>query len=719
MATVTKTKNTTTFYDEKKVIYNTSNIGPNGQPLSDDSILIKFLLIQAIALTIAAIHGVVQRLPWVSAWLRDADYGGHLITNLGLTHINVVLGGTISIAGITYYVLPRILQRPMWSRTLCNVSFWCTAFGVLGFYCALIPIGYSEGVLVHQGYTYEQAKDIVGFWHKFPEAVTAATMGVGYWLYVTNVVMTIWQGRRSPNQLEKFAAKFHLVAAVALLLGTLQGVYQVLPWSLDWLYKTGAAGQLIDPASHAHMNLIGGVVFAFMGFVYFFMPRMTGHPIFSVKLANFSFYSLFAGVFGFWLTLITLGFIEGDMVITKGITAHAAKEEMGIWHPLPIAIMGCLMAIGIWTFIANVLLTLKDGLGKQVERYQALFLGISAFFLFISSTQGILQIMPSTNKWVEEAREAGELILPMSHAQMNIVGVVTLTLMSIGLFVLPRMCERPLFSHRLGKWSLSAVSVGVLILYCTLVYLGISEGNLIREGYNFAQARKIATNDMHDWILVALYGLVGISYIGYFVNIFGTVGSARMVASTGAVGQGVSRSWNYLLAVNIPAASLEQAKRETNRPLTQTDSAADSGSLPTVTYAADSGSAEHAQQTINSARIVPARLLLNQNPWKIFLVETVLGWISFLGVGWLLTRRPAMAMLLFVSWMGIFWISLWGLLVLLAPEIIPYFVAVYLVLPVLSGIFAATSYVKRAKRIKQELALTITSSKQTEKSKIS
>ena len=41
---------------------------------------------------------------------------------------------------------------------------------------------------------YEQAKDIVGFWHKFPEAVTASSMGVGYWLYVTNVVLTIWQG---------------------------------------------------------------------------------------------------------------------------------------------------------------------------------------------------------------------------------------------------------------------------------------------------------------------------------------------------------------------------------------------------------------------------------------------------------------------------------------------------------------------------------------------
>lgn len=711
--------------NDKRVIYNTNNpIGPDGQYLSDDSMLIKFIVVQAIALGLAAIHGVIQRLPWVAAWLRDADYGGHLITNLGLTHINVVLGGTIAIAGLTYYLLPRIIQRPMYSRTLCNVSFWFTALGVLGFYCALIPIGLSEGILVHQGYTYEQAKDIVGFWHKFPEAVTASSMGVGYWLYVTNVVLTIWQGRRSGDALEKFSAKFHLVAAIALLLGTMQGVYQVLPWSLDWLYKTGAAGQLIDPASHAHLNLIGGVVFAFMGFVYYFLPRLVGHPIHSIRLANFSFYTLFAGVWGFWLTLITLGFIEGDMVISRGITAYAAKEIMGIWHPLPIAIMGCLMAIGMWTFIANVLLTLKAGLGTAIERYQAVFLALSAGFLFISTTQGIIQIMPSANRWLDEAREAGELILPMSHAQVNIVGVVTLTLMTVGLYVLPRMCERPLFSHRLARYSLTSVVVGVLVLYFSLIYLGIREGSLIREGYNYAQARQIVTGGYHDWILSVLYGIVGLSYIGYFVNVFGTIGKQRLIASTGRVGRSLAHTGNYLVTVNLPAASIEAARQEASHKLVQrtshSDGAADSGSA--ITYAADSGSSEATQQPVatrntSGTYIIPVRHILNRNPWGVFAAEMVMGWLAFLGVGWFISRRPAMAMLLFVAWQTVFWVSLWGLLSLLAPTAIPFVVALYVTLPILSGLFAARSYARQAARLKQELSLTVTSPSPSEADK--
>lgn len=701
-----------------KMFYNSGNIGPDGKPYSDDSILIKFFIIQAIALLLAAVHGVFQRLPFMADWLRGSDYGGHLFTNLGLTHINVVLGGTISIAGITYYILPRVLQRPLYSKTLCNVGFWLTACGVMGFYCALLPIGLAEGSLVHQGYTYQQAKDIVGFWHKFPEAVTASFMGVGYWIYVTNVVMTIWQSRRDANTLQRFTVKFHLVASVALLLGTLQGVYQVLPWSLDWLYKTGAAGQLIDPASHAHMNLVGGVIFAFMGFLYYFIPRMTGHSIYSIRLANFSFWTLFTGVFSFWLTLITLGFIEGDKVISLGITASAAREQMGIWHPLPIAIAGSIMAVGFWTFIANILLTLKKGLGKSQDGFLAGFLGISCIALFISTTQGIIQILPSTNRWMEEAREAGELILPMSHAQMNIVGVVTLTLTTLVLFALPRMVDRPLFNLKLAKFSQTMLVVGVSVLYLGLIWLGINEGNLIRSGSNFAQARQQVTGDMHDWMLVFMYALVGIAYLGHVTNVIGTVGRERLATYGGTFGGRLARTWNYLLEINIPKASLELARREAlvKAGRLPEDSAADGGSKATATYvievpaadgAADSGSVP-VRQTVGSGFVTPPRLILNQNPWAIWLAETIPGWIGFLGVGWFKSRRPAMAMLFFVSWQMIFWVCFWAVLTLLAPDQLPFWAAVYFILPVLSGIWAARSYLSRARTLKQTLLIDVT-----------
>ena len=124
--------------------------------------------------------------------------------------------------------------------------------------------------------------------------------------------------------------KFLVVGAGGLFLGTVQGVYQVLPWSVDWLHRAGEAGRLIDPAAHAHINLVGGVAMAIAGFVYYFLPRVTGRPIYSRRLADASFYIAAVGVLAFWLGLIVLAFVEGNMIIDQGIDFQEAKDRVRV-----------------------------------------------------------------------------------------------------------------------------------------------------------------------------------------------------------------------------------------------------------------------------------------------------------------------------------------------------------------------------------------------------
>jgi len=314
---------------------------------------------------------------------------------------------------------------------------------------------------------------------------------------------------------------------------------------------------------------------------------------------------------------------------------------------------------------------------------------------------------------MEEAREAGELILPMSHAQMNIVGVVTLTLTTLVLFALPRMVNRPLFSLKLAKFSQTMLVVGVSVLYVGLIWLGVSEGNLIRSGSNFAQARQQATGDWHDWIMAFMYSLVGIAYIGHVTNVIGTIGRERLALYGGTVGAKLAHTLNYLLDIHIPGVSLEVARREAlvragrlpaDNPADGLTSnykfsppAADSG-------AADSGSVPSSPpQNVGGGYVTPPRFILNQNPWLIWLAEVIPGWIGFLGVGWFKSRRPAMAVLLFVAWQSFFWICLWALLTLLAPDQLPFWIAVYFITPVLSGIWAARSYLSKVKKLNQTL----------------
>ena len=53
--------------------------------------------------------------------------------------------------------------------------------------------------------------------------------------------------------------------AVALTVGTVQGVIQVTPAHADWLYRAGHAGEWIDPISHAHINLVTGLTMLVAG----------------------------------------------------------------------------------------------------------------------------------------------------------------------------------------------------------------------------------------------------------------------------------------------------------------------------------------------------------------------------------------------------------------------------------------------------------------------
>jgi len=192
---------------------------PQTAEVTADQGLPRFFFAACAALIISAIHGVIQRLPGISDWLSGADYGGHMVTNLAQTHITIVGAGTISMTGLIYYVLPRVTKRPLFSPSLTNVSFWATIIGVFGFYVAMICIGLYEGMMVHAGWSYEAARDWMGAWHKAPMALTAATMGIGYWTFVTNVYVTVGKASgerkvfpdKAPSDHEMLLAKFFAV----------------------------------------------------------------------------------------------------------------------------------------------------------------------------------------------------------------------------------------------------------------------------------------------------------------------------------------------------------------------------------------------------------------------------------------------------------------------------------------------------------------------------
>jgi heme/copper-type cytochrome/quinol oxidase subunit 1 len=623
--------------------------------------LARFFYAAGLALIISAVQGVVQRLPGISDWLRNADYGGHMVTNLAHTHITIVGAGTITLTGLIYYVLPRVTRKPLYSQSLTNVSFWATLIGVFGFYLAMLCLGIYEGAMVHAGWPYDAARDYMGAWHKMPMMMTGIVMGIGYWTFVGNVYNTVGRGAgerkidpaNAATDGEFLLAKFLAVGATGLLFGTVQGVYQIMPWSLDWLRKTGEAGHLIDPMAHAHMNLVGGVAVAIMGLLYFFLPKMIGRPIYSMRLAKLSFWFILIGLFGFYFTAVTLGWIEGEMVL-GGMTDVEARETLGLWHSVPLALAGIVMGIGFWTFIANILLTVRqrpsnDAPADNKLRY---FIGFSAIALLIGTIQGVIQILGPVKDWLDEALPASYLVTPLSHAQLNMVGFVMVSLASMAVFLLPRILKRPVTDRKEARVALTVMATGIMASYVVYFTVGLVESLAIHQGATPSEAMEIVAGRTGRYsLLIGAQAILGIGYILFF----------RHVASV--VGREMRRAYFKTFWGRMSGAGQQATRIHPKAVPTNLDTA-------------------------------------HRKALTACLIEAVGGAAGFLGMGWVFSGRPFVGIMLLGSWAGGFWTFAYVVFAVSGgAQLLPFLMVPYFTIPVLSAIGCYRSYMRDARSL--------------------
>ncbi len=159
---------------------------------TDTRYLVKFLVTSAACFFIGTIHGVLQVIRPVRAWLDaiGSPYGGpgHMIDPLAHAHINTVGGVVIFLMGATYYLLPRMLGSPLFSKRLVNHTYWWTTLGIAGFYSTLMIFGTVEGYLLLN--EPERMADVHRFYGPII-SVVSSVMGVGFWIFFANLFMTV------------------------------------------------------------------------------------------------------------------------------------------------------------------------------------------------------------------------------------------------------------------------------------------------------------------------------------------------------------------------------------------------------------------------------------------------------------------------------------------------------------------------------------------------
>jgi Cytochrome C and Quinol oxidase polypeptide I len=458
---------------------------------SEDMKLGKYFVAGGAFLVLGGIHMVAKNLPWAAEWLARGGYAGHLVRDLSNTHVMIVGGGTLIATGLCWYVLPRIVGRPLASPGLAQASFWFTALGLLVFYVALVENGIAMSNLIAHGSNYEAAKRHMGDWYRVPVGMGAGVMGLGYWCFAANVFLTVFQGRlmRVPKP-DGHLWKFLATGAGALTVGTVQGVIQVQPANASWLYEAGHAGEWIDPISHAHINLVTGLTMLVAGAAFYLLPRLGGtRP--SARLANACFWSLLAGSLAFYFAALYLGFHEGRLVVDKLMTPEQAEEATAL-HPFLIMGGGIAMFAAFW-FLLTVLVRSARTAPWPLRSF--VFAGCGA--LALGTLQGPVQAFPAVNELLDRGGDAGDVVVNL-HAQLNMLGGLMVILVGLALAVLTSLGAA--WPERRARLALRAVSAGMLAYYGSGIAFAAVEAHKVSSGQTFAAA----VSSLEPWSALVL-----------------------------------------------------------------------------------------------------------------------------------------------------------------------------------------------------------------------
>jgi cytochrome c oxidase cbb3-type subunit 1 len=163
--------------------------------------ILKFLVLSALSFFIGTIHGMLQVMPPIRAWLDSigSPYGGpgHMIDPLAHAHMNLVGGVVLLAMGVTFYLLPILTGKDIYSVKLVKHTFWWVSIGVYSFYIIQMIFGIWEGTLLLSN---AQAISSVHRFYGPVMAVSGTTMAIGFSTFFANVIFTVASSREEKPQ---------------------------------------------------------------------------------------------------------------------------------------------------------------------------------------------------------------------------------------------------------------------------------------------------------------------------------------------------------------------------------------------------------------------------------------------------------------------------------------------------------------------------------------
>jgi len=349
----------------------------------------------------------------------------------------VIFGfGGNALFATSYYIVQRTAQTRLYSDMLSNFTFW-------GWNLALVlgAVGYMSGIT--------QSREYAEF--EWPVDLLIAVVWVAYfWIYVQTL------RRRSQPHIyvaNWFFMAFILATALLHIFNNLAMPVGLLTWKSYSLFA--GVQDAMTQWWYGH-NAVGFfLTAAFLGMMYYFVPKQAGRPVYSYRLS----------IIHFW-ALVFLYMWAG--------AHHLHWTALPDWTSTLAATFSILLLMPSWGGMINGIMTLSGAWEKLRTDPIMLFLIVSLAFYGMSTFEGPMMSLKSVNALSHYTDWT------IGHVHSGALGWVAMITFGSLYHMVPRLWDTRLYSTRLVYAHFFLASIGI-VLYITAMWVaGIGQGLLLR-----------------------------------------------------------------------------------------------------------------------------------------------------------------------------------------------------------------------------------------------
>ncbi len=241
---------------------------------------------------------VIAYLPWYQKGLGETIIQGYYM------HMGVGMWFTPLVLGLTYYFLPMLLNKPIYSYSLGVLAFWTQmvfysligahhfVFSPVPWWLQTVAIVFSVGMII------------------------TLTAGTG------NFLLTMKGSFR--RLARSYSLPFILVGVIFYFLASAQGSLEALrEFNQLWHFTNYTV-------AHSHLTMYGFVVFLIWGGIYALLPRLTGKEP-SHLLIGIHFWFAFLGLLIYGFALMIGGSLQGKSWIDQLPFINSVELMLPFW----------------------------------------------------------------------------------------------------------------------------------------------------------------------------------------------------------------------------------------------------------------------------------------------------------------------------------------------------------------------------------------------------